>query len=75
MTILYGIIKFIECYIIFNIKNIKTYQAVIVFVGFVLHFSSIYYEISLTYKLLSIIYLIYLIYLVLKILNKKSQKD
>jgi len=64
MIYFYVFIKFLETYIIFNIKKIKPYQTVIVIIGFALHFPSINFEFSFEYVSSSIIYLIYLVYLV-----------
>jgi len=72
MIYLYIFIKFLETYIIFNIKKIKVYQAVIVIIGFILHFFSRNIEFSFEYLSLSIIYLIYLFYLVVTICKEDT---
>jgi|GEM_PF-2172672 len=72
MIYLYVFIKFLETYIIFNIKKIKPYHAVIVIIGFVLHFFSRNIEFSFEYLFLSMVYLIYLFYLVIVIYRKED---
>jgi len=63
MICFYVFIKFLETYIIFNIKKIKPYQAIIVIIGFMLHFHSINVEFSFEYLSSNVIYLVYLVYL------------
>lgn len=54
----------LELYIIFNIKKIKRYHAMVVICGFIIHFYPIYNYASWQSLLIHIIYIIYLIYLI-----------
>ncbi|AXH13830.1 hypothetical protein CP985_08260 [Malaciobacter mytili LMG 24559] len=67
MIFIYGLIKFLECYLFFYIKQLKIYEAIIVAIGFFIHFSTLGKQLTLIYLLILYLYLFYLIYLTYKI--------